>query len=77
MPNRLFNLGNSQETRFHCLDQLNDLEDAISNKLNAVQLTAEGHPNMPSRLSSLGNCQETRFQRLNKLTDLGNAISNK
>jgi CHAT domain-containing protein len=77
MPARLYNLGNSQQARFNRLGKLNDLENAISNKQDAVELTDEGHRSMPRRRSGLGSAQETRFHRLGQLADLDNAISNK
>ena len=41
----LMTLGNSQLARFEHLDDLSDLENAISNQQKTVELTNDGHPN--------------------------------
>jgi tetratricopeptide (TPR) repeat protein len=69
------NLGNSQLARFEHLDDLSDLENAISNQQKTVELTDDGHPNQPIYFSSLGISHLRRFERLGDLSDLENAIS--
>jgi len=76
LPSRLSNLGNGQETRFNRIGELADLENAISNKQQAVELTDDSHPTMPRFLSNLGSCQAARFVRHGELADLDDAISN-
>ena len=46
-PGLLQDLGDFLFTRFECLGQLNDLEDAISRQREAVDLTPDGHPDRP------------------------------
>ena len=65
-----------QQTRFLCLGNLSDLENAISNKEKAVALTVDGQQKKPGYLSNLGTAFHTRFQHLGNLLDLENAISN-
>jgi hypothetical protein len=71
----LRNLGNSLGTRFEHTGNLSDLENAISNLQQAVQLTGDKHPNQ-AILSDLGSILGTRFKHRGDLADLKNAISN-
>jgi len=55
---------------------LSDLENAISNQEQAVELTDDGHSNKPMYVSNLGCSQQTRFKHLGNFSDLKNAKSN-
>ena len=54
---------------------MSDLENAISNKQKAVQLT-DGLPIKSTRLSNLSTAQQIRLEQFGDLFDLANAISN-
>ncbi|KIM78354.1 hypothetical protein PILCRDRAFT_794197 [Piloderma croceum F 1598] len=69
-------LGTSQLCRFNRLGDVSDLENAITNTQNAVELTDESHPDKPWYLSNHSICQLRHFERLGHLSDLENAISN-
>jgi hypothetical protein len=73
---KLFDFGTSQQIRFTRFGRMTDINSSISNLLQAVQLTDDGHKNKPVYLSNLGLSQRSRFQRLSELTDIDNSISN-
>jgi tetratricopeptide (TPR) repeat protein len=75
LPILLNNLGHSLFTRFTCLEELSDLEDAISILRDVVDLTPLGHPAKPGYLNNLGNSFLVRFKHLGELSDLEDAIS--
>jgi hypothetical protein len=62
--------GSSQQTLFNWWGDLLDLENAISNEQQAVDLTSVGHPDHWLRLSTLGSSQHTRYDRSGDLSDL-------
>ncbi|KAG6370012.1 hypothetical protein JVT61DRAFT_9868 [Boletus reticuloceps] len=74
-PTVLNNLGFSLRARFEHLDELSDLENAISTLRNAVDLTPDGHPYEPDHLGNLGHSFIIRFARFGALSDLLDAIS--
>ncbi|KIJ56078.1 hypothetical protein M422DRAFT_151080, partial [Sphaerobolus stellatus SS14] len=55
---------------------LDDLENAIANEQQALNLTPDDHPVKAGRLSNLGSSFRTRFDQLGQLEDLENAIAN-
>ncbi|KIM84983.1 hypothetical protein PILCRDRAFT_5986 [Piloderma croceum F 1598] len=69
-------VGTNQLRCFEDLGDMSDLENAMLNTHNAVELADEGHPNKPWYLSNHAICQHTRFERLGDLLDLENAILN-
>ncbi|KZV60225.1 hypothetical protein PENSPDRAFT_760127 [Peniophora sp. CONT] len=69
------NLGNSLQSRFERVGELEDLEAAILVRRRAVDLTPDGHPNKPHYMNNLGGALRIRFQRVGQLTDLEAAIS--
>ncbi|KAF8549794.1 hypothetical protein OG21DRAFT_1420732, partial [Imleria badia] len=71
-PTRLSCLGGTLFLRFERLEELSDLEEAISRLKHAVDLSPGGHP---ISLSHLGISLLSRFQRLGELSDLEDAIS--
>jgi CHAT domain-containing protein/tetratricopeptide (TPR) repeat protein len=71
-----FMLGISLAKRYEHLGELTDIEDAIGNLQNAVQMTKDGHPTKPVYLSCLGHTQRQRFERLGCLTDIRDSVSN-
>ena len=74
-PSRLANLGSTFATRFECLGQLSNLEDAISRQREAVDLTPRDHPQKPMFLTILALSFRNRFERLGELSDLEEAVS--
>jgi tetratricopeptide (TPR) repeat protein len=54
--------------------KMEDLEEAISKQLQAVEGTTEGHPDLAGRQSQLGNMLEKRFERTGRMEDLEEAI---
>ncbi|CAE6498866.1 unnamed protein product [Rhizoctonia solani] len=71
---RLANLGISHGDRFQRLGELVDLEKAIQCESRALELIADGHPDLSSRLANIGKSHSDRFQRLGELVDLEKAI---
>ena len=61
--------------RFERLGEMGDIEKAISNLEDAVQLTPDGHAEKPGRLSNLGSSYLRRFERSGDLEDIDRAIS--
>ncbi len=54
--------------------ELEDLEQAIQLKQQAVTLTPDGHADKPTHLNNLGNALQRRFERSGELEDLEQAI---
>jgi phosphate uptake regulator len=54
--------------------QMDDLEEAISKQSQAVEGTAEDHPDLAMYLSNLGNKFESRFERTGRMEDLEESI---
>ena len=52
-----------------------DLEEAISQQKNAVDLSPDGHPDKPRHIANLRNSLLIRFERFGELTNLEHAIS--
>ncbi|KAJ7833962.1 hypothetical protein B0H14DRAFT_2591169 [Mycena olivaceomarginata] len=69
------NLGNSLLAQFERLSDLNDLNESISKKKDAVLLMPDGHSDKPGRLNNLGISLLARFERLGDLGDLNESIS--
>ena len=70
----LNNLGNSLKTRFVCLREQSDLEQAILRQKDAVDIIPHGHPHKYCYLNNLGNSLKARFDRLGELSDIEEAI---
>ncbi|KIJ31933.1 hypothetical protein M422DRAFT_266300 [Sphaerobolus stellatus SS14] len=68
-------LGYLFKSRFKHRGQLEDLDNAIENQQQALNLTPDGHPGKAGRLSSLGHSFWTRFEHLGQLEDLENVIA--
>ena len=69
------NLGVSLVTRFECLGDIDDLDEAITVQQQAVRLTPDGHPHKPGRLDNLGNSLRIRFEQTGDIGDLREAIT--
>ncbi|KAF8718912.1 kinase-like protein, partial [Rhizoctonia solani] len=74
LPNQLANLGESHNSRFERLGELDDLETAIQYQTHALELTSDSHPDLPHWLDRLALSQRARFRRLGDLKDLNMAI---
>ncbi|KAF8549859.1 hypothetical protein OG21DRAFT_1553074, partial [Imleria badia] len=74
-PTCLNNLGDALLTRFKCIGELSDLEDAITRFRDAVDITPHGHPDKLRHLNNLGIAFLTRFECIRKLSDLNDAIT--
>lgn len=72
----LTNPGNSYDLRFGHLGELAALDNAISNKQKAVDLTPNGHQDRLVYLSNLGVSQHSRFYLLGDASDLEESIVN-
>ena len=70
------NMGCNQLNRFWNFGNLTNLQDAISNIENAVELMDDECPSKPELFSNLGIAQSSRFDQFGNLSDLENAISN-
>ena len=53
-----------------------DLEEAIRNAQQAVEVTPQDHPGLASRLNNLGTKLVLRFERTGRMKDLGETIHN-
>ncbi|KAJ7493826.1 CHAT domain-containing protein [Mycena latifolia] len=62
--------------RYRRLGRLEDLEAAVLYGQKAVEIAAEGHPNLPGYLMSLASIQAARFERLGDLENLHIALKN-
>ncbi|KAF8444056.1 hypothetical protein L210DRAFT_3108774 [Boletus edulis BED1] len=72
---RLGILGLAFKLRFEHVEELSNLEDAISTLKDVVNLTPESHPDKPRDLNNLGDCLRARYDRLGNLSDLEDALS--
>jgi tetratricopeptide (TPR) repeat protein len=72
---RLNNLGASLQNRSERLDDLNDLESAITWLQVALCLASDDHPSKQACLTNLGNCLMNRFDRLGNIADIDFAIT--
>ncbi|KAJ7713265.1 CHAT domain-containing protein [Mycena maculata] len=71
---QLQGLAGSLTDRYRRLGDLNDLEAALQNKQQAVQLTPADHPDRASQLQGLAVSWTDRYRRLGELTDLETAL---
>ena len=69
------NLGVSLVTRFECLGDIDDLDEAITVQQQAFGLTPDHHPHKAGRLDNLRISLLTRFARLGDIGDLDEAIT--
>ncbi|KAB5591218.1 Aromatic di-alanine and TPR containing protein [Ceratobasidium theobromae] len=70
----LFNLSILYQMRYASLDNLEDLEMAISCGYKAVEITPDAHESISTRVSHLGRAYQDRYERLAKLQDIDKAI---
>jgi hypothetical protein len=63
----LNNLSKSLGRRFDSLQEIDDLDAAISFQEKAISLTPEGHADRPMWLANLGSLLTSRFQRLGRI----------
>jgi tetratricopeptide (TPR) repeat protein len=68
-------LGSSQRCRFGHLNELPDIDDAISRQRQAVALTDDEDPNKSIYLFNLGNSYELRFECIHEVEDYVAAVS--
>ena len=73
-PDGLNNLASCLRTRFECIGELKDLEEAVSSHKDALELIPDGRPTKPDFLNNLANSLVTRFHRLGEVSDLEQAI---
>jgi len=73
-PLHLSNLGNLLKSRFQRLRSISDIENAILNNQQSVDLTQDGHPEKPVYPSGLGSALSHRLSHLKSLTDLGGVL---
>lgn len=66
-------LGAALQTRYQLLDDVADLSSAIALLNEAIQLSADGPPNL-ANLHNLGACLLARFERLEGEADLEEAV---
>jgi hypothetical protein len=76
MPSYLYNLGCLFLCRFEHMNELSDIDKAISTLDDAARLIPAGHARMPPCLNSLGHAFSCRFERTGNRIDLENAIGN-
>ncbi|KIJ26069.1 hypothetical protein M422DRAFT_192716, partial [Sphaerobolus stellatus SS14] len=60
--------------RFEQHGDLTDLNQSVLKFQDAVQLTADGHPDKPSLWNNLGNSLLTRFEQLGDMNDLNQSV---
>jgi hypothetical protein len=72
----LSTLGVSRLRRFKHIGELFDINASISNLLQVVWPSDDGHPDKPVYLSNLGLAQQCRFERIGELSDIITSIMN-
>ena len=68
-------LGTCHDARFKRLGNLPDIESAIANFQQAVDITSDDDKSKDDWLTNLGGCLVSRFDTTGDLTDLEKAIS--